>query len=159
MTTCFSFPSRKKAKTLALNKYFEINFQIMARKRGFICFQYFISEEMTSKDPRHNTFMGLEWKGKEKYPGTSCPSIICNCTSCAEGMFQLSLKQLCTTPAALKSPENAPWEPRCSLSWNTEDNLSQCVLWMMGWHCQCGVSALLASFTFPQVAGKHIPRH
>lgn len=66
-----SFPSRKKAKMLALNKYFEINFQIMVRKRGFICFQHFKSEEMTSKDPRHNTFMGLDWQGKEKYPGTT----------------------------------------------------------------------------------------
>lgn len=66
-----SFPSRKKAKMLALSKYFEINFQIMVRKRGFICFQHFIPEEMTSTDPRNNTFMGLDWQGKERYPGTT----------------------------------------------------------------------------------------
>lgn len=120
----------------------------MVRKGCFICFQHFIPEEMTSKDLRYDTFTDPVWKGKKKYPGTTRPSIICNCTSCAEGMFQLSLKQLCTTPAPLKSPENVPWEPRCSLSRITEDNLSQCVLRMWR-HCQCGASAFPESFTFP----------
>lgn len=64
-------------------------------------------------------------------------------------------QQLCTTPALLKSPENVPWEPRCSLSWNTDGNLSQSVLWMLGSHCQCATSAFPACFTFSEVAGKH----
>lgn len=63
-------------------------------------------------------------------------------------------QQLCTTPAPLKSPENAPWEPRCSLSWNRDGNLSQFVVWMLGSHCQCATFAFPASFTFPEVAGK-----
>lgn len=55
-------------------------------------------------------------------------------------------QQLCTTPAPLKSPENAPWEPRCALSWNTDSNLSQSVLWMLGSHWQS-----VCHFCFPSV--------